>query len=72
MIKVKGTNYIQLEFDDYKAIGVAQYEDALIKAYVPEADSMSREEALALAMERDATAAQRLEWDAQEEISYGK
>jgi len=72
MIKVSGTNYSQLEFDDYLSIGVAEYEDNLIKTYVPEADTMSREEALALAKERDARAAQSLEWDAQEEIPYGE
>ncbi|KPL70096.1 hypothetical protein ADN00_18810 [Ornatilinea apprima] len=40
-----------------------EYEDALISAYVPESDTMTREEALALANERDLQAAMALRDD---------
>lgn len=45
-----------------------EYEDALIAAYVPEADTLTRDEALSLAKERDEQAAQELEFAAKKEL----
>ena len=45
-----------------------EYEDALIAAYVPEADTVTRDEALSLAYERDVKAAQELEISAKKEL----
>jgi len=45
-----------------------EYENALIAAYVPEADIITRDEALSLAYERDAKAAQELEISAKKEL----
>ena len=43
-------------------------EDTLIKTYVPEAENLSHEEALKLAMERDRLAAEELEESAKSSL----
>jgi hypothetical protein len=45
-----------------------EYENALIATYVPEADTLTREEALILAKERNEQAAQELEFTAKKEL----
>jgi len=47
-----------------------EYNINMIKAYVPEADMVSWEEALELALERDAEATRVLEQDWQEAVGY--
>lgn len=55
---------------DWDTLTTQEIEDALITTYVPEAGQMSREDALALALQRDEEFAMEFEGDWEEDDDY--